>query len=347
MATRDNVARVADGDQLDDGYFNEIFEFVFTQTLNNAIAASRTTDDDEKLVYIAEADLDTNADTSNSTCLWKSSADGGVYFVDNVDDFNDASINTSIWTATANTGGDTPGATVTESGSGTTGALNITLDDDGGSPNANVIANGASATDYKALSGDSVILVDFSGEAYDSFFQLSDGSNHVTLFQVADGTRRTFKIVIDKSDESCDYYANADDTVATTSNIDLSTLSNYYLRILCTSGTPAFAETLKIHQVGHLTGAAGSSIYFSDGDTITSASVGLAEMRTTGQSTTYTKELSLNGGTNYTTTNDFAILNATAGTDLRFKVTGAFITSIDGTANVDVPRLNRCIATYK
>lgn len=326
--------------------FNNTFAAFARQFIELSLNASRSSSDDER--WFSKSSF-VSADLNSSTCLLKNGTN--AFFVELLDRFNDSSIDANIWSTTASGTGS-----ISESGSGLTGKLILSSGNNTGA--ATAIANQGNAIDYKDLGGnDVVILMDWdetSPAGTDVNIQLSDGTTHVNIpvdvnydGGVTDRTRIVSKIVIDRSAEVAYWYEDATSTGSVPSSADLSSLSNYYLRIDTSRSGSGSGSTVNVYEVGYLDGDSGSSILQTGGSTITESDSFANKVFTSGDSTTITSQVSADGGSSFGTFTNFNIVEVTGGTSLVYKITGSFLTSIDGTGDVQVPRMTQIAGFYE
>jgi hypothetical protein len=261
----------------------------------------------------------TNIDTANTTITLKGGPDEDdekYLFATILDNCDDSSVDTNIWTVAT---GDSD--SVTENNN-----YMIFEIDASGSDEATATADQANAVDYKALSGDSQIYLKASipnqplGDNARITIQLTDGGSSVNLYQVQDDESTSYfvKIVIDKSAETADVYVNGS---STSTNVDLSSLSNYYLKI----GSTNFNDDgdFYLHYVTHVTTTSDAQQLQSSAitatHTITSAFLYVeGEEANNG---TFTYSLSADGGSHWETATANKVHKFTnTGTSLKVRV---------------------------
>lgn len=222
----------------------------------------------------------TNLDETNSTNIWSDGLDGDAdvtYCALSMDEFDDATIDTDIWTtATAGSGAVTETGGYLEVGS-SAGAVPT-------GSNSSAIADQTNAIDFYDATIDNCIYFKYlwygnspgtSGNAnLDLKIQLSNGSTHVTIrekvvtgsFDVINTTGTEYvKVNIDQSGDTMDVYING---ALTHDNVDISSLGAtgpYYLRLVSTPVTGSIGRTttqyLRIYHVRYLDGTGTSDVY--------------------------------------------------------------------------------------
>lgn len=283
------------------------------------------------------------ANQSTTTAMWKN---GTIFFANVRERFNDQSINPNLWNTSSTTN-----AGVEEVDTGKNGRIQVWA---GGpadvSENASAIRNGTDAKDYKTNSNDFIILVDYETvngySANNAKLQISDGTNHIDIETTIGFSRKVVKIVVDKSSETCDYYNDATNTTPTTSGIDLSSLTNWYIRIYISINNGGDKSYTRIYSLADLGIVSGSSTYETTSKSISSSSSIICHSEISGTDVSSSKKVSLDGGTNYKDFENFLIINPTAGSSLTFKYTADHLTSIDGTGTIDVPHLTDPIYAF-
>lgn len=174
------------------------------------------TNQDQLIFNPAWTASDTNAIVENLST-------SEVVFAQTIDLFDDASIDTNLWSVSS-------GGSVT----GETGGYIFVHGGGGGTTTEHVIGDGASNIDYKALSGDSeavMILYAVNSAGGESRLEVSDGSTDVTLLTKADlgaATNKVINVIFDKSGEQC--RAFVDGVEDGSSPFNLSALTNYYIK---------------------------------------------------------------------------------------------------------------------
>jgi hypothetical protein len=234
MATRDSFpVIIADGDQLNDGYFNGIAT-VFGKCLihnrlvseiahrlpifdqgdgSTAVFSSRKLNaayaETPGFTYeiFQEKSSTSHIDTTNSTCLYTES--GLVAFCDVLDLHDDGSIAASIWNTSTAAGGS-----VAES----SGYLQLETSLGGSSTTAAAISNGASGLDIHGQNAEVILDVELyankggSTPTANAQIQISNGTTHVTLVDQTTGSstssqsRAIYRIVYDHTNTRCDVY---------------------------------------------------------------------------------------------------------------------------------------------
>lgn len=257
------------------------------------------------------------------------SAVGVFYGATTVDEIDDSSIDGDIW-STATTGAS---SYVSEDNENIEGYAF----ENGDTSSAELIADQANATDYKAVSADSEVLTRVYMRALttdaDVYFQISDGGNHVTISSVGGDSQDTsyYRLVFDKSGQEVHVYNDGSEVGG--SPFDLSALSNYYIRIFADTLTSDKAE-FRIYYLREVTGAANTSTYYStatnSGSTITNAIL-VANGAANGGSVNY--YLSADNGANYESVTPNQIHRFTnTGNNLIVKVELTESNSIDETS---------------
>jgi hypothetical protein len=211
-------------------------------------------------VWFESLSGDTNLDSKTGAMIDNNRA----WFFKNIDDFEDASIAATLWTAggsTAESGGAIGYATTAQSATAT------------------LIGNGASAIDFKALTGDSEIYLKvlLQAEANNSganewggaMVQISNGATHVNIYgqQYSSGQSGTFDtgivnliLYVDKANE--DVYYSADEGATWSGAVDISTATtNWYIRLymnITNGGAPNNSVTagFTLYDIGYINASA-------------------------------------------------------------------------------------------
>lgn len=334
MAELDSFSFVADGDQLDDGYFNGITNFyskqLITNTLNNLINSEELSYENFK--YDTFTDF-TKIDTSNSDGCWYV---GGFAFCTAFDNFDGASIDTTKWT---NSVWVIANDVITHSATA-----------NGSTSTATIISDGTSGLDFKSFSGNSECFLHFrkiylstdGGTAQAQLkIQLSDGTTHVDLvsYSAPTGsstsyTDKSFNLVINKSGSTVDVYV---DGTLDQNDVDISSLgSNWYLRIYSYATESGSVNNAvvdnQVECVGYIDGSSGNITFVSTGTSTSNVDVVPYAVFTENNGGSLSVSVSGDGGSNYTSaTNGELVKISVSGSSLVFKVVGAKQTTVDAT----------------
>lgn len=343
MAVRDEgPIAVDDGDQLDDGYFNGSISFSMRSAIYYAIDGATATNQEN--LFIDTFSDDSEIDTGNTDALLDHLDDSGVtkiFFCELYDDFEDASIDATIWSTTG---------TANETG----GYLEVSISTTS-TATATAIADQASAIDFKALSGNSEVIAIVRGECNtlsggNDFalgkIQMSNGSTHVDLFSHnyesdPSGSFHEVRLVVNKSGETVDVYT---DGTLTSDDVDISSVTtNWYLRFIM-DGTEVGSETMtanfRIYTLGYLDGSAGSTDLVSAAQTASSnANGGIIAPIWEVEPATVSYDFSSDNGSTYGTNSSPEITGtATPGTNVKFKFSVTHPTTITASTK-NIPTL--------
>lgn len=291
--------------------------------------ASRTSDATNDYLTF---DPSANLDETNSTGLKESKA-----FCVKVDDFSAGSINTGIWTVTSNIG------TVTQSG---------------GNMHLHCSNNLTMSIKFGITDGTNTVLFD------------NIGSNQ-TL-------NRAYRIVINKASQTIKVYSTLSQSTPDLLNgTSISTLSKWQIYAYCSAnggstyakviGSGASATDYKtlsgnseivfkadlvmnsdadlyLYEYGHIIGAVGTSYLQTTAQTINSSSKAFLKYDITQLTANQALGISCDNGSNYQTISASNAIKSgfTAGTQLKAKVTGTHLTSIDANGkNIETLALNK------
>ena len=270
-------------------------------------------------------------DSSSSTVYVGNAVFDNTYFyaATTVDDCNDSSIDTSVWSY-----GSSGLGSVSE-----TTTLKIDSGDGSGGGSAYAIANQTNATDLKATITEVIVGINYlsgysTGGTGSCSIYLTDGSNNVLLFQMKNNGTETnsgsgyIRVISNPSTNKVRVYSigisgGGGGTVPTNgSEIDCSSLgSNWWMKF--TVGTSYARNRINIYNFAEITGAANSKDYISyattSSSTITNA---ITIVNTTLNGGLATYYLSANNGTNWESVTDSQIHRFTnTGTQLKVKIT--------------------------
>lgn len=289
-------------------------------------------------------------DSSNTT-MFTPDPDGtaNIYYAATiVDEFDDASVDSNIWTSST-----TGTSTITES----SGSLTCASSQSGGTAGtATATADQANATDYKAATADSEVLMNCafgsstSGTASsDARLEITDTSSAVILLRMQSVNGSTpgnpggyVRMVFDKSGQEVHVYV--DGVEDGSSPFDLSSLSNYYIRMVAGASTSGGGDTASASMgstfLREVVGDGNSKVFqtlaTTHGSTITNAILvsNTDSSNLNGGSVSY--KISADNGANFEAVTLNEIHNFTnTGTQLIIQLTFTEDTTIDETASHD------------
>ncbi len=233
MVERDNISNVSDGDQLNEGYFNDTVSFLLVQdivqNLNNLkqdMTTNRVRTPDINFIDelgIDRTDIDdgnTDAsliDVGNVSSGSKQSFWGAMTIYD---DMNDDSFNTTNW----GTGGN-PTISTSESGGGT-GNNEVSFGRATQNATTGSIRIWAKAKNFKAGAKDATIYIKVYSTVGTVKLRMYDiaGTSSIELANSAGNTLH--RIEIDFSAGTCDIYTNEADTPVAV-DVDISSLAEW------------------------------------------------------------------------------------------------------------------------
>jgi hypothetical protein len=290
-------------------------------------------------------------------------ANDTIYSATIVDECDDSSVDTNVWSSVV-----PAGLTLTEN----TERLSISMSNhSGSSKTGTVTADQTDATDYKAVTADSEVLVKYVGDLRTpsgsagngtvySKIQITDGSTTVDIITktlAGDGssqiqtTTSFLRLVFDKSGEEVHVYENG--TEVASSPFDLSALTNYYfqgyINLTLSSGTASWTAQTDIHYLREVTGAGTSKIFQTNATTSTSTITNaILVSNTIANGGTFVHQLSADNGSNWETVTPNKIHRfSNTGTQLKHRVTMTEATTIDETISQSwTPQLNEFAVIY-
>ena len=254
-----------------------------------------------------------------------------AYNCEVLDQFNDSSIDATIWSTSGTVSEDTE-------------KINI-----GGSAGTDsLISDGASGFDARSFSADSEVILHFNGisaASTSNFIQISNGSTHVTLHSVGAGAVQcsTVRIAIDKSAENA--YVSINDG-AFGGAIDISSVTtNWYLRFTTNTNT---SSRLRIYFIGFLDGSSGTVDYVSVSKTFPATKTdAILTWDYDGTDSDIAGNISSDGGSNYTSaTKNIWTAIGTQSTSGKVKLVCTLPTSITGDGTVKNIKGIRAVGAY-
>lgn len=351
MAVQDELQKISDGDQLDDGYFNGVVNFAMKNQIVMALAQT-TVPALDNFFYsrFYENTETTTIDDTNSDCCYAdisatSTNSGGAWFCTQYDQFDDASFSAVNWTSSTSAGpGGTAISSVTESG--------ISVDihasqSDAGTSTTSITSDGSTGLDMRGQDGEIFFFArryNLQGGPDASSYTLSRvriGTTTIHDEQVNNNganldTTADYRLVFNNSAETVDLYK---DGTKIASAIDISSEANWYFSLLVESHAQSSSGAMRTHwvvySVGYVKDGDSNSVNFvTDGETASASSNAMiAKITTDGGTSTITG--SCNGGSNYSSLTDSELGNiGTAGTGIKLKVTQTVPSITNTTTNI-------------
>lgn len=271
-----------------------------------------------------------NEDTPNFSALKTKYVSHRGFSCKVLDNFNDSSVDSGIWTSSVTSGG-----AVSEG----TESLRLASGSTNGATAA-VISDGVSGLDLKSLSADSEFVLHVNSVHTTSTgngfrLQISNGTTHIDIHTItasATDGQNTVKVKIDKSLENAHVSVNGG---AFGGAIDISSVTtNWYIRMIAQNAN-TISTTSNIYFLGYVDGDGSTVDYVSASKTFSSTKTdGVLTWDFSGEDSDVAGFISSNDGTNYSATEkDNWTAIGTPGEIAKMKLTITTPSTIDATSS--------------
>jgi len=196
-----------------------------------------------------------------------------------------------------------------------------------GLTNGTLISEGSSL-DFDMSSSDCAVKVyvylhtDTNNSGSEAIFQLSDGSNHVNITRVSGNVSTSagyWEFVFNTSAQTVNVWK---DSVVVHSDLDISSLSNYFFRFDVSGGNPGEVSRARIYKFQKVEDGTVKSMSY-DSQTVAGDTFLTVPFTTSSGTGDITHEYSIDDGSNWISYTGKTLVESTF-TELKFKVTATY-----------------------